>query len=171
MRKIIFFASVLFLLIPVIPVTALAITDNYPANAPIAGGVYIQANVTTLGNVLIFVPVEYQLNYLSFLRGTTNVINIGNATVTCNLYSGNNYQNYYQARFTRFGTLEYYYNYQGSNYRWDPLTVNSIQNTNVQFVDNTTITAIRQVPISFVIQLLTVTLLGMIVIILIIKRN
>lgn len=165
------FLMILSMLLINFSIPVFALTDNYPTNAPIAGGVYIQANVTVLGNVIIYVPIEYKDGYFSYLQNTTNIINISNSTITCNLYAGNNYQTYYQARFSRFGTLEYYYNYSGSSYRWEPIAVSSIQNTNVNIVDNTTINAIRQVSIENIIDITVVLLLGMVLIILIIKRN
>jgi len=148
-----------------------AFSDTFPSNAPIAGGVYIHANVTALGDVIIFVPVDYKDGFFSLTRGSSDLVNIGNTTITCNMYAGYNYNMYYQARFTRFNTLEYYNNYTGTLYRWEPMIVNTIYNTNLTIVDNNSTTAIRQISLDFIIQIVTVVILGMILILIMIKRN
>lgn len=102
--------------------------DVYPSGAPLQGGVYMNLDTVELGEVLVYVPVDYQ--YDSFTLNTNGQpINITASQISGYSYDGNDYN----IRWSSFGiptyrSVEYDY---GTTYQ--TLTVNEILGTNIGF--------------------------------------
>ena len=103
--------------------------NEYPPNSPFAGALYIQANTSQLGSVMIYLPVNFQRGSITFDRNG-NLVNITSGTITGFMYRGNTQYNF---RMQSFGTPEYRL-YNTSN-AFSGLMVTSIQNTNVVLVE------------------------------------
>lgn len=102
--------------------------DVYPSGAPLEGGVYMHLDTSELGEILVYVPVDYQ--YDSFtLNSSGQPINITASTISGYSYDGVDYS----IRWSTFGVPTYRpvdYDY-GTSYQ--TLTVNDIIATNIGF--------------------------------------
>jgi hypothetical protein len=111
-----------------------AYADSYPSNAPFAGGAFIDVQTAQLGRVIIYVPIANKDFQLSTLADTDTLVNITAGTINGEVFYGTNYGNQRQLRFTRYNTAEYNINTTGAA-NWQPLTVTTIYNTNLQIAD------------------------------------
>ena len=118
------------------PPVPTAIPDVYPDYAPFKGSLYFDVQCSPLGRAMIVIPIDYQEFYFSQTRNSPAIVNISNGTITGQIYYGSHLVTSTQVRFQRFGTAEWYYNYSGSSWRWDPLTITAVYATNVVVADN-----------------------------------
>lgn len=102
--------------------------DVYPSGAPLEGGVYMHLDTDELGDILVYVPVDYQ--YDSFTKNSNGQpINITASTITGYSFDGNDYN----IRWQTWGVPMYRpVNYTGG-VQYQELTVNEILGTNVGF--------------------------------------
>lgn len=102
--------------------------DVYPSGAPLEGGVYMHLDTDELGDILVYVPVDYQ--YDSFTKNSNGQpINITASTITGYSFDGNDYN----IRWQTWGVPMYRpVNYTGG-VQFQELTVNEILGTNVGF--------------------------------------
>ncbi len=103
--------------------------DTFPYNETgLTGGAYIECD-SSLGDIVIVLPMQYINDCLTFTTGG-NLYNATASTITVALFLNGTQ---YSARFPAFGTLEYrlassgYYDYIG-------VTTGNIYDTNVVFV-------------------------------------
>ena len=99
---------------------------------PYTGGGFMQVN-TNYGNGLVVVPEPYKLNTFGFLKNTDRMVNLTNSMVSGYFIMGGTT---YNARFQTYGQLEYY-RPSGNTYVWTAMTVSSLNDTNIQFLDET----------------------------------
>lgn len=99
---------------------------------PYTGGCYMQLT-TSYGSGVLVAPEVFRFNSFGFLKGTDRIVNLTNSTVNCYwIMNGVTYS----ARFQRYGELEYQY-VSGSTSTWRSVTVYSLDDSNVQFLDET----------------------------------
>lgn len=103
--------------------------NDFPSDSPLAGGVYIEAVTSELGEVLIFIPSDYQFNCLTF-DSSGNLFNLRASTITGFLLRGSTQ---YDFRLTSFNNPTYRLRSGSSSY--SDLTITDITNTNVVFAD------------------------------------
>lgn len=135
--------------------------NDYPPNSPLAGGLYMQVQTSQLGQVLIYVPIDYQRNSFTYDR-SGNIVNIRSSTITGFMYRGNTLYNVY---WSALQTPQYRLYSSGT---YAALTVTSVQNTNVVFVESNE--DIPLVPHSEIYQLVAIVLLGGMLLCLFMKR-
>ena len=134
-----------FLVVLSSSVFAVEYSTEYPSYVPISGGAYIEVQATLGRGSLVF-PNQYQNNTFGFSGSGLNLCNITYSTVSGYFYPASGSP--VQVRFQRYSTLEYYYESTGSwGNEWRPVTTSAIYNTNVRFIDNTTLTRAQEGPI------------------------
>ena len=135
MKKIIvFFATFVVALIGCTTAYCMEYGNTFPSYVQYSGGVYIEVN-SSAGLGPLVLPITYKNNTFSFRnRSGFNVLNVTNGTLSGYFIFCNGTQ--YTLRIQAFNTAEIRAN---DNYStpWQSLTINSILNTNVNFMDNT----------------------------------
>ena len=102
--------------------------DVYPSGAPLEGGVYMHLDTDELGDILVYVPVDYQ--YDSFTKNSNGQpINITASTITGYSFDGNDYN----IRWQTWGVPMYRPVNYNTGIQYQELTVNEILGTNVGF--------------------------------------
>ncbi|MBC8576667.1 hypothetical protein [Yanshouia hominis] len=136
--------------------------NDYPSGAPLAGGVYMQVTTSALGELLIYVPSNYQSKAFTFESGTKEVINITSSTITAYVVD----QADYSFRWSSFGRLQYRRN--SGSYSYEDVNITDILNTNIVFVESND--DLPPVPDSNMLQIIITFLLGGCLLCLFIKR-
>lgn len=136
--------------------------NDYPSGAPLAGGVYMQVTTRALGELLIYVPSNYQSKAFTFESGTKEVINITSSTITAYVVG----QAVYSFRWSSFGRLQYRRN--SGSYSYEDVNITDILNTNIVFVESND--DLPPVPDSNMLQIIITFLLGGCLLCLFIKR-
>lgn len=104
----------------------------FTGNRPLAGGYYIDAVTDELGDLLIYVPINYVDGYLTY-TSAGNLFNLSSSTITCIGFTNNGTQ--YTVRFSSFSEPQYrLYDYNVSTY-YD-LTVEEVSGTNVRILED-----------------------------------
>lgn len=142
MRKLI--ASFFLLSVLSLPVCAMEYSTEYPSYLPISGGAYIEVQ-STLGSGTLVFPREFQTDTFGFSGSSFNLFNLTNVTVSGRFYTASGRD--YRVRLSAFSTLEYYSESSGWGGEWLSMSTSSIQNTNVRFIDNTTLTRAQESPV------------------------
>lgn len=143
MKKIIAFLVLLSVLC--LPVCAVEYSTEYPIYVPISGGAYIEVQ-SSLGRGTLIFPNQYQNDTFGFSGSGLNLCNITYSTVSGYFYPSSGKP--VQVRFQRYATLEYYRESSSSwNGEWLPVTTSAIYNTNVRFIDNTSLTRAQEGPV------------------------
>lgn len=142
MKRII--ACLVLLSVLCLPVCALEYSTEYPSYVPISGGAYIEVQ-SSLGRGALVFPNQYQNDTFGFSGSGLNLCNITYSTVSGYFYPASG--NPVQVRFQRYNTLEYYYEGGSWGNEWRAVTVSAIYNTNVRFIDNTTLTRAQEGPV------------------------
>lgn len=136
--------------------------NDYPSGAPLAGGVYMQVTTSALGELLIYVPSNYQSKAFTLESGTKEVINITASTITAYVVD----QADYSFRWSSFGRLQYRRN--SGSYSYEDVNITDILNTNIVFVESND--DLPPVPDSNMLQIIITFLLGGCLLYLFIKR-
>lgn len=136
--------------------------NDYPSGAPLSGGVYMHVTTRALGELLIYVPSNYQSKAFTFESGTKEVINITSSTITAYVVG----QADYSFRWSSFGRLQYRRNTSG--YTYEDVNITNILNTNIVFVESND--DLPPVPDSNMLQIIITFLLGGCLLCLFIKR-
>lgn len=136
--------------------------NDYPSGAPLAGGVYMQVTTRALGELLIYVPSNYQSKAFTFESGSKEVVNITSATITAYVVD----QASYSFRWSSFGRLQYRRNTSG--YTYEDVNITDVLNTNIVFVESND--DLPPVPDSNMLQIIITFLLGGCLLCLFIKR-
>lgn len=136
--------------------------NDYPSGAPLAGGVYMQVTTSALGELLIYVPSNYQSKAFTFESGTKEVINITSSIITAYVVD----QADYSFRWSSFGRLQYRRN--SGSYSYEDVNITDILNTNIVFVESND--DLPPVPDSNMLQIIITFLLGGCLLCLFIKR-
>lgn len=98
-------------------------------STPIAGGWYIEANTSQLGDVKIYVPVNYKEG--SFAYTNDNVISLQSSTITGVMYASSGV---YTIRFTAFASPQY--RTYDSGYTYADLNIGEVYSSNVEILDS-----------------------------------
>lgn len=133
-----------FLVVLSSSVFAVEYSTEFPSYVPISGGAYIEVQ-STLGRGSLVFPSQYQNNTFGFSGSGLNLCNITYSTVSGYFYPASGSP--VQVRFQRYNTLEYYYENGSWGNEWRPVTTSAIYNTNVRFIDNTTLTRAQEGPV------------------------
>lgn len=126
--------SVIFLFIFTVSIftaqaAAVYYEDTFPYNQTgLTGGAYIECD-SSLGDIVIVLPMQYINDCLTFTTGG-NLYNATASTITVALFLNGTQ---YSARFPAFGTLEYRLASSGY-YDYTAVTTGEIYDTNVVFV-------------------------------------
>lgn len=136
--------------------------NDYPSGAPLSGGVYMHVTTRALGELLIYVPSNYQSKAFTFESGTKEVINITSSTITAYVVG----QADYSFRWPSFGRLQYRRN--SGSYSYEDVNITDILNTNIVFVESND--DLPPVPDSNMLQIIITFLLGGCLLCLFIKR-
>jgi hypothetical protein len=102
------------------------------ASYPYTGGGFISCN-TSVGVGVAVLAENYKQNTFGFLKGSDRVINLISSTVSGYFILGGVT---YSMRFQSLGEMQYY-RQVGSSWQWLDVTVYSISDTNIQFLDET----------------------------------
>lgn len=134
-KMLIFFLSLICLCS--IPLTCFAeeYGTEYPSYIPYSGGAYIEVQ-STLGRGTLIVPDTYKTGYFGFSGSGYDLLNISNSTITGRYIT--NAGKVYNLRFSAYSVSQYYYE-SGVTREWLNLNVTKIYNTNVEFLDNTSL--------------------------------
>lgn len=136
--------------------------NEYPSGAPLAGGVYMQVTTQALGELLIYVPSNYQSKSFTFESSSKEVINITSSTITAYVVD----QASYSFRWSSFGRLQYRRN--SGSYSYEDVNITDILNTNIVFVESNN--DLPPVPDSNILQIIITYLLGGCLLCLFIRR-
>lgn len=131
-------------------------------NSPVAGGCYMLVDTAQLGEVKIYVPVNYRRGSLSFFNGS-NVCSITNSTISGYGFTGSST---YNIRFTSFGVPQY--RLYDSGYSYSALTITNVKDTNVQILSSDD--ELPLYPDSEQLQLIIIALLGGVFVCRLLKR-
>lgn len=128
--------------------------NDYPSGAPLQGGVYIHADTSQLGEIIIYVPTEDQ--YKAFTYNTSGQpINITGSTITGYTYTGNDYY----VRWNSFGQAQYrLVNNSGYGTSYEDLDISEVLNTNVVFIEGNE--DLNPLPDATVLSILIFSLVG-----------
>lgn len=134
MKKItIFVLTLIFALGCTTTAFAMEYGNTFPNYVKYSGGCYIEVS-SSVGKGTIVVPNNFKDNTFSFnTRSGFNILNCTNSTVSGRFIFANGTE--YLLRFSSFDTCEIRQN--SSSYQWQSVTINSILNTNCNFMDNT----------------------------------
>ena len=121
MKKV-FIVALSLLCVVVIGTSAFALD-----NSPFAGGVYISCHTAEIGDIVIYLPVNYRENTFT-LKGA-EPFNMTSSSISCVLYSG---PTEYYGRFNSFGTFSFR---SSDNYSYTDLTIDDVYETNVVFTE------------------------------------
>lgn len=102
------------------------------SNYPYTGGGFISVN-SPQGNGIIVVPENYKTNYFGFYKGTDRLINLNNDMITGYWIVGGNT---YNLQVPRYGVPRYQYS-SGSSWYWADINTTKVNDTNIQFLDET----------------------------------
>lgn len=135
-KKIIIFALTFVCLI-MLPFSAQAeeYGTDFPTYINYSGGAYIEVQ-STLGRGSLILQDTYKSGYLGFYGSGYSLCNISNSTITGKYVT--NTGTLYNARFSAFGQAQYYYE-SGVTREWRDLAVTKIYNTNIGFIDETSL--------------------------------
>lgn len=107
--------------------------NTFPNYVKYSGGCYIEVS-SSVGKGTIVIPNNFKNNTFSFSSRTGfNILNCTNSTVSGRFIFANGTE--YLLRFAAFDTCEI--RQSNSSYQWQSVTINSILNTNCDFMDNT----------------------------------
>lgn len=126
--------SVIFLFVLTVSIftaqaSAVYYEDTFPYNETgLTGGAYIECD-SSLGDIVLVLPMQYINSYLTFTTGG-NLYNASSSAITVSLFLNGTQ---YTARFPAFGTLEYRISSSGY-YDYTAVTTGEIYDTNVVFV-------------------------------------
>lgn len=124
----------------------------FDGSRPLAGGYYVDVVTSQLGDLLIYIPVNYVDGYLTYTE-SGNLFNLSSSTVTCIAFTENGTQ--YSVRFSSFAEPQYrLYDYQVST--WYDLTVSEVSDTNVRILSEDAPQPIPQ----YVLLVLALVLIG-----------
>lgn len=103
--------------------------DTFPYNETgLTGGSYIECS-SSIGDIVLVLPVQYTDNYLTFTTDG-NLYNASSSSITVALFHNGTQ---YSARFQSFSTLEYRVSSSGY-YDYTAVRTGEIYDTNVVFV-------------------------------------
>lgn len=130
----------------------------YSVGDVLSGGAFFEVDTSELGNVKIYIPIDYQEGSFAY-DNYGNLVNIRASTITGYILDGTQYS----VRWTSFGTPQYrLLNYSGVGSSYNDLTVESVSDTNVQIIEDDT--EVPLFPDTRFIQLLILLCLGVIVV-------
>lgn len=133
-------------------ITTFGIADQ--PTYPYTGGGFAHVN-TNYGNGIILVPNPCRQDTFGFQKGTDRIYNLTPSAITGFwIVNGSTYN----LRFTALGQPEYYY-YTGSTYQWRTLTISKLNDSNIQFLDDTGERGIQRPFFSLTDRLLIVLIL------------
>lgn len=130
----------------------------YSVGDVLSGGAFFEVDTSELGNVKIYIPMDYQEGSFAY-DNYGNLVNIRASTITGYILDGTQYS----VRWTSFGTPQYrLLNYSGVGSSYNDLTVETVTDTNVQIIEDDT--EVPLFPDTRFIQLLILLCLGVIVV-------
>lgn len=115
-----------------VPVMAMRSPIGEAAAYPYTGGAFISVN-TNYGNGYFVLPVNFKQNTLGFEKGSDRIVNLTNSTVSGYFIVGGTT---YNLRFQSMGQAQQYY-YQGTGYIWRDVTVTRVNDSNINWLDET----------------------------------
>lgn len=127
-----------------VTVFAQSYEQNFPSYVPVSGGAWVEID-TPEGVATIVVPIDYLIGSLGFTGTGYQLTSVINSTINGTIYHSTHFDYYgepeeLQCRFERMSGLEVYVPYRSTggytSYRWEPLSNTTIENTNIDFVDD-----------------------------------
>lgn len=105
---------------------------SYSVGDVLSGGAFFEVDTSELGEVKIYVPIDYQEGSFAY-DNNGNLVNIRSATITGYILDGTQYT----VRWTSFNTPQYrLVNYSGVSSAYEDLTITSVIDTNIQIVED-----------------------------------
>lgn len=130
----------------------------YSVGDVLSGGAFFEVETSELGNVKIYIPMDYQEGSFAY-DNYGNLVNIRASTITGYILDGTQYS----VRWTSFGTPQYrLLNYSGVGSTYNDLSVEDVLDTNIQIIEDDT--EVPLFPDTRFIQLLILLCLGVIVV-------
>lgn len=154
------FVSVFAVCLCTLCVPAFAYDTTPPSDPVFTGCLFVSGSTRELGDVVVYLPLTYQKGYLSY--DGFNLFNVTNSSVSGRLYAGSRE---YDFRCSSWSNPEYRVTDSGY-YQYESLTFTSIDSTNIQILEDFP----PLYPLSDLLPLALVALLGVIVLCLFIKR-
>lgn len=125
----------------------------YPSGAPLVGGLYMEVSTSQLGDILIYVPTDYQ--YKSFTTNTNgNPVNVTASTITGYYYGDEDYY----IRWSSFGQAQYRTVESSYGTSYQDLSITDVLNSNIVFIEGND--DLPVVPDSDMLQIIIVFLVG-----------
>lgn len=129
----------------------------YSVGDVLSGGAFFEVDTRQLGDVKIYIPIDYQEGSFAY-DNNGNLVNIRAATITGYILDGTQYT----VRWSSFNTPEYRLtNYTGTSSQWQELTIESVNDTNIQIIEDDS--EVPLFPDDRFVQLLILLCLGVIV--------
>lgn len=131
---------------------------TYAVGDVLSGGAFFEVSTDELGEVKIYVPIDYQEGSFAY-DNNANLVNIRSATITGYILDGTQYT----VRWTSFNTPQYrLVNYSGVGSSYEDLTIYSVNDTNIQIIEDDS--EVPLFPDDRFVQLLILLCLGVIVV-------
>ena len=131
---------------------------SYAVGDVLSGGAFFEVSTDELGDVKIYIPIDYQEGSFAY-DNNGNLVNIRSATITGYILDGTQYT----VRWTSFNTPQYrLVNYSGVGSTYEDLTISSVNDTNIQIVEDDS--ELPLFPDTRFVQLLILLCLGVIVV-------
>lgn len=129
----------------------------YSVGDVLSGGAFFDVDTSELGAVKIYIPIDYQEGSFAY-DNYGNLVNIRASTITGYILDGTQYT----VRWTSFGTPQYrLLNYSGVGSTYNDLNIESVQDTNIQIIEDDT--EVPLFPDARFVQLLILLCLGVLV--------
>lgn len=129
----------------------------YSVGDVLSGGTFFDVDTSELGTVKIYIPIDYQEGSFAY-DNYGNLVNIRASTITGYILDGTQYT----VRWTSFGTPQYrLLNYSGVGSTYNDLNIESVQDTNIQIIEDDT--EVPLFPDARFVQLLILLCLGVLV--------
>lgn len=129
----------------------------YSVGDVLSGGAFFDVDTSELGTVKIYIPIDYQEGSFAY-DNYGNLVNIRASTITGYVLDGTQYS----VRWTSFGTPQYrLLNYSGVGSSYNDLNIESVQDTNIQIIEDDT--EVPLFPDARFVQLLILLCLGVLV--------
>lgn len=123
--------TLLFIGLLCFPTFAAEYGRQYPAYLKQSAGCFVECQ-TNIGKGTVVLPRNYQYNYIGFSGKGSNIMNLQSTSISGQFVLEDGAS--YDVRASGFSTFQYY----NSNGNWGSyydLTISSIYNTNIQFID------------------------------------
>lgn len=123
---------------------------------PYSGGAFVACN-SNQGQGLLVLAEPYKSDTLGFIKGGDRIVNLTNVQISGYWVSGGTT---YSLRIPSLGEPQYYYSY-GSTNQWRTITISSVTDSNINFLDETGERGIENPRFSFFEKITLLVLLAL----------